>query len=169
MPNYLSKWVTGFQPNLSKSEGSWFDSVPSSCSEKGVLKGNPQIFTLTLLFPMPKTHSSGHIPLFPTYHNTNITSSYSIRGKASQLNICLKVDIILHQTEQVKNLFKAHPCPCLKNKDLSPFSACYLKDTPHNFTWIKVSKLYPQTSNLFVTHLSASHAETSQLDFGIYL
>ena len=55
----------------------------------------------------------------------------------------------------------------LKSKDLSPFSAQYLKDRSHNFTKIIVSKLCPQTSNLFVTGLSVTHAETSLLDFGI--
>ena len=34
--------VTGFQSNMTTNEGSWFDSEPSSCEEKGVLKGSPR-------------------------------------------------------------------------------------------------------------------------------
>ena len=74
--------VAGFQPNMSISDESCFDSVPRSYSEKGVPKGSPKFFNLTLPFPLPKL-LKGHIPLFPTYHNTNITLSYSIRENIS--------------------------------------------------------------------------------------
>ena len=37
-------------------------------------------FALSRAFPVPKL-LKGHIPNFPTYHNTIITSLYSIRGK----------------------------------------------------------------------------------------
>ena len=36
------EFMTGFQQNMSKTEGLWFHLAPRSCNEKGVLKGSPR-------------------------------------------------------------------------------------------------------------------------------
>ena len=46
-----NQWgVTGFQPHIPKSEGSWFDSGPSSCNGKRVPKGNPRFYPNPTIF-----------------------------------------------------------------------------------------------------------------------
>ena len=77
---------------------SWFDSVPNSCSEKGIRKGSSKFY------PNP-TISSAQItcrahPTFPIpQHKYNLIILY--QGKTSQLNICLKSVAIICQSEQV--------------------------------------------------------------------
>ena len=87
--------VTGFQPNISEREGSLFDLIPISCSENRARKGSP-IFTIILPSPVPKSIKWEHptLPYIPLHKNT-------LLGEVSMLKICPKVDVIIHQSEQV--------------------------------------------------------------------
>ena len=71
-----------------------------SSSEKMESQSIVPNLTLTLPFPVP-TLLKGHIPLLSNIpqHKYNLIILY--QGNASQLNMCLKVDVIIHQSEQV--------------------------------------------------------------------
>ena len=72
--------------------------IPVHAVGKGVLKGSPKFYPNPTI-SRAQTIWGVHPTLFHiTQYKHNLIILY--QGKASQLNICLKADVIIHQSEQ---------------------------------------------------------------------
>ena len=135
--------------------------------EKGVFKCCPKFYPNPTI-SSAQTAQGVHSTLFYIpQHKHNLIILYW--GNSSQLNICLKEDVIISHSEQV-------------DEDLSqltlalPGRGRILVHSQLDISKIdltvsleqKASKLYPQTSHLFVAGLSVAHAETPA-GFGYFI
>ena len=97
---------------MATNDGSWFDLEPSPCHKKGVLR------VVTEFYPTPYQclNYLGGASHSLSQHEHTLIVLY--QGKASQLSICLKADVIILQSDQVDEDLSHW-----KGKDLSSFSA----------------------------------------------
>ena len=91
--------MTGFQPNTQINDGSWLIPYPAHAEEKGALKAGPPIYANPINSSAQSTRGAHCTFSYTPQHKHKLIVLY--QGKAPELNICLKADIIMHQSEPV--------------------------------------------------------------------